>query len=482
MHVMKTIIVISTLIFFLCPAHASVNGNKDSLLLLRKQRAFKVTDRAFTVFDVKTPAKDVEKLLFPIHNHPIYDSVWTPDIQAQLLKDIKTRVQSLGKDSLLTADLFYVLRPYFSWLQQIDPHCRIEEIVPLDHSQFKNIQQAERQLFVPGFMMLNINDTLVISQSIDSTFMIGDRVCKINNVEASDYLKYVYNDRYVSPMNLLKNFFFNHITSNFNIQLERNKKVITVQTNGIPYTKATLQLSQQHQFKIEVFDRYKVGYIIIDKFFPNNSLLVNKISKAIQAFKSQGITDVVLDLRANPGGSGHYFDKLLSIFINKSYIPYIKEQKLKVSNHTISDYDFLTDDMIGKVIDIPDQYLVKNIHLDAKMYIPDMHYYILMSKDTGSIAASFCNILQYNNAAQLVGEALLKNALCFGEVIPGEEILPTLLKIESISTTEIDEYTKAVDGILMPDIAIPYVAHDYLTGRDAMLDKLLEVIKSNRDN
>ena len=39
------------------------------------------------------------------------------------------------------------------------------------------------------------------------------------------------------------------------------------------------------------------------------------------------------------------------------------------------------------------------------------------------------------------------------------------------------EHTKAVDGYLMPDIPIPYVAEEYMTGRDAMLDRLLEIIK-----
>jgi hypothetical protein len=34
----------------------------------------------------------------------------------------------------------------------------------------------------------------------------------------------------------------------------------------------------------------------------------------------------------------------------------------------------------------------------------------------------------------------------------------------------------------MPDIVIPYVARDYLSGRDAMLDKLLEIIESNPIN
>lgn len=50
----------------------------------------------------------------------------------------------------------------------------------------------------------------------------------------------------------------------------------------------------------------------------------------------------------------------------------------------------------------------------------------------------------------------------------------------STSTVNLDEYTHAVDSILQPDIVIPYVAADYLTGRDAMLDLLIEIIIRSR--
>ena len=50
----------------------------------------------------------------------------------------------------------------------------------------------------------------------------------------------------------------------------------------------------------------------------------------------------------------------------------------------------------------------------------------------------------------------------------------------STSTVNLDEYTRATDGILQPDIVIPYVAADYLTGRDAMLDRLMEIITRSR--
>ena len=136
--------------------------------------------------------------------------------------------------------------------------------------------------------------------------------------------------------------------------------------------------------------------------------------------------------------------------------------------------------MLGSVVEVPSQHMNKTIYLDQQLYIPGMQYYVLMDKDTSSIAASFCNILQYNGAALLAGEPLRRNALKYGETVGARFGISGLYLC--VSTVEYDEYTRAVDGVLMPDIAIPYVARDYLSGRDAMLDKLLEIIESNPIN
>lgn len=139
----------------------------------------------------------------------------------------------------------------------------------------------------------------------------------------------------------------------------------------------------------------------------------------------------------------------------------------------------------GVVSEMSKEEYCSNIVLDKSKYMSGMKYYVLMDISTGSIAASFCNILQYNNAAVIVGEPLLHNALKYGETVrsarkfPNNE-MPALFRESGISIVEYDEYTKAVDGVLVPDIHIPYVAKNYMTGKDAMLDKLLEIIRSNK--
>ncbi|MDE5708341.1 MAG: hypothetical protein K2I32_02640, partial [Alistipes sp.] len=164
-------------------------------------------------------------------------------------------------------------------------------------------------------------------------------------------------------------------------------------------------------------------------------------------------------------------------FIDKPVVDYCTGQRVKVSKESMRYYDFLTEEQLGQVVELPETEYVRSFETNPKMYVGGMHYYVLVSHDTGSIAASFVNMLQYHGAAQLVGEPLRHNALKYGEVLDGGWFVPVQLAESSVSMVEIDECTRRDDGYVVPDIAIPYVAAEYLTGCDAVLEKLLETIK-----
>lgn len=449
-------------------------NRSDSLRQVRKSREVRI-DGKISILDVKTPAGEVEKCLYIPTWHPAAGD----SIPAALYDEIAERNRLLGKDSLTSAELFQVLRPGLMWLLHLDPHLRAEPQPDFPVRSRKTRRQAS-DLPTPGFLLLNVNDTLVVSRSVDPLFERGDRILAVNDVPASEYLRYCYDDRYLYPFTWLVNYHYALVTAaDYKVRLERDGQVQEVTTPGMPWAEVYFRLNRQQEFRTQIFPDAKTGYFSISEFYPKNSLLISRLRKAILQAKKQGCDSFILDLRGNPGGNGSAFDELLSIFIDKPAIPYLKGQKLKVSQRTLGDYDFLTDSLLGRLIDVPDEYVNKEVKLHRRMYVPGMRYYVLMDKDTGSVAASFCNIMQYNGAAELAGEPLRHNAVKYGEVTEGNLYL-TYLWFASLSTTEFDEYTEAVDGVLMPDIAIPYVAADYLTGRDAMLDKLLATIKSGR--
>lgn len=443
-------------------------ARRDSLWRIIESREVVIGDKT-GLLDVRVPAGEVPDLCFLPREHPAQDTV-----PAAIREAVAERTRLTGRDSLSSADLMWALRPYLRWLQRIDPHLRVQ---PQARLALKSRQayRTAKNAPLPGFLLLNIRDTLLVERSVDPLFRPGDRLLAINGCPVGDYLVRCYDDRSIYSFTLMANHDFEMVRAQgYTVLFERSGERRTVHTAGRPWQEVYLGLLRQREFLTRIFPEAKAGYFAITEFYPNNGLLIKKLRRAILAAKEQGCTSFILDLRGNPGGNGSAFDDLLSIFINKPSIHYLKGQRVRVGPETLRDYDFLTDSMRWQLVDVPPEGRVAEVRLDRKKYIPGMKYYVLMNKDTGSVAASFCNILQFNDAAELVGEPLLENALRYGEVTQRWHGLTRLML--TVSTVEFDECTRAEDGVLRPDIPIPYVAADYLAGRDAMLVRLLDRI------
>lgn len=187
--------------------------------------------------------------------------------------------------------------------------------------------------------------------------------------------------------------------------------------------------------------------------------------------KEEGYSDLIIDLRENPGGSGEALNLIFSVFSNKDSLAYLKDAKARVSKIT-KDYGF-EESQYGQLLSLPSENIFLSFALDSSLYVPGLEVYVLISSNTVSITASFANICQYNEIATLVGEPLAYNALKYGEVELGEFLDNPF----AFSTIQYDEHTKAKDGIVRPDIPIPYIASEYMKEGDPVLEKLLEYLK-----
>lgn len=475
--------------FFPAMLHAGPDSlsrqQTDSIIRVGKTFEVRVPDRCYAILDINMPRALVgsDRRLFNVPGHPGLDSLLTDAELTQIRAEIDARCDALGKDSLLTSELFWVMRPYLDRLYHEDPHFRIAMPpygAPTVYPKKRDRRRIERELPMPAFSLLQINDTLLVDRSLDPAFRRGDLVAAINGVPAAEYLEYGYRDRYMLPVSLMGRYFYSQVVSRFRIDLVRGGERLTVETAGAPGMKTSfrLDLAESMDNNIRTYPAAACGYIAIPQFFPVNSRLIRIVRKTILDFKKQGLTNVILDLRRNPGGNGEAFDELLSIFIDKPVVEYCTGQWVKASKQAMKYYDFLTEEMLGQVVPLPESEYVRQFATKQKMYVGGMRYYVLVSRDTGSIAASFVNMLQYHGAAELAGEPLLHNALKYGETLDGTWLIPTNLYQSAVSMVRIDECTRAADGVVRPDIPIPYVAADYLSGRDGQLDKLLEVIRS----
>ena len=423
-----------------------------------KGRSVPIAGRCFAMLDYKLPRTRVglERNLHRVPRHPGLDSLLSPAEKAEVLAEINARCDALGKDSLLTADLFWVMRPYFDRLHHEDPHYRIVPVGMLDSTVYPtpgDRKRAYRRIRMPAFNILQINDTLLVDRSLDPAFRRGDRIAAIDGIPAAEYLRYVYDDRHMEPSTLLFGHHFELFRQRFRIDLERGGEPLTVETEGLPYRDALFRLckAEETDANIRTYADAGAGYIAIPAFFPNNSRLIRIVRKAIVDFKKQGLRNVILDLRRNPGGNGHAFDELLSIFIDKPVVDYCTGQRVKASKEAMLYYDFLTEEQSGQVVELPETEYVRSFETNPEMHVGGMRCYVLVSRDTGSIAASFVNMLQYHGAAQLVGERLRHNALKYGEVLEGRMLHPSQLAESCVSMVEIDECTRRDPQIVIID-------------------------------
>lgn len=450
-------------LLFLCCVVMQTMGQKNKTN--RQQRLKDYSDYIYepNVFvDKKTTTLvDVDSL----HPH-LYESIST-DERDSLRILIHKKKQLIVGDSVLQSDYYYLYKPYLDRLTYEDPHFRIGLLA----QRVKNGMKDKKFHAIP-LNLLIIGDTVIVENSLDALFRKGDRIISIGDVSIMEYLDYSYRDRYTAA-SLLQQYYHTSFFPEYRIEIERKGMRMYIDTEGIPLK--SVYRVEGSDWQQQVFADYNAGYININDFYPNNSLLIKTLASFIKKVQKAGCKNVIIDVRKNMGGYGHNFDELISLFTDRDSIPYLAGQKIRVSSVTLKDYDFLKEDMKGQLVDMPDENVNKVIPLIPKKYLGKMNYYVLISRNTGSIAASFANILQYNGLAKLVGEPLMHNALKYGEVTV---VQPTRNVLKAYSTVMMDEYTKSPDRQVYPDIPIPFIASEYMRGGDPVLEKLLEYIKN----
>ncbi|WP_291860454.1 S41 family peptidase [Marinilabilia sp.] len=377
---------------------------------------------------------------------------------------IETIGESIPSHKLNDAEIVFQARKLMDFINNEDPHFRI---IPV-FRKFPELKYKTASIMVPPFRGLCINDSLLVNSFYDEGLKRGDLIKSINDIPVKEYLRYYYRDRYVDVGNLV--WYMNYqIYPEYKIDFIRNNEEKSVTINGMRYPNYLVKEGRFCEGKI--MPDYSLGYFKIREF-ENNGYILKKFRKLTEEMSQSGYSDLIIDLRENPGGSGNDLNLFFSFFSDKDSLHYLEDAKARVSKIT-KDYGF-DESQYGQVLSLPSENVFHSFALDSSLFVPNLKVYVLISRSTGSIAASFANICQYNEIATLVGEPLAFNALKYGEVASGEFLDNPF----AFSTIQYDEYTKAKDGIVRPDIPIPYIAREYMKGGDPVLEKLLEYLKN----
>jgi len=360
-----------------------------------------------------------------------------------------------------TAAIF-LQRRFFDMITREDPHFRL---VPHLYREGKRVNG--KKINVWPFSMIRFGDTLLVDASFSSILKSGDHILEINQIPASQYLHYAYSDRYLHAPLIQSQAHFN-FSENYHVLIERQgvRKYLIV--NGI--SMADYYKAVNGQDETRIFPAYLTGYFRIDEF-DDNRKIAGDLNGFLSKLKRIGYKNLILDLRRNPGGSGDYLEDILSLISGKSVLQYQKSVKVKLSSENIDRY-FFPSERIGDLVDLPERLVMHELELMPSSFSKDLNVYVLVSRNTGSMAACLANLIQYNGIGTVVGEPLAHNALKYGEVVEAHSGIAAFF----ISTVQYEDYTRAIDGVLFPDVMLPYRVNEYLQGGDPVLAKLLRYI------
>ena len=386
------------------------------------------------------------------------------DVDTLVVDSIANKIVSDNKGKLLShVDFTLEMRRLTDLFHYVDPHLIYYPSLQVA----KGFKGKFKQLKVLPFEIYNINDTLLIKKSYVEGLKKGDHLLSINGYEIGEFEKYIYPtwrsmEGYIMQLQSQLTY-----SEKYKIVIIRSGKVEELTVEGVSSNYAT----NERYCTGHLIDEFKTGYCNISSF-TGNKFIYKELKKQIEKTKAKGYTNFIIDLRGNTGGSGYKLDAIFSLMSDKDSLPYMKSQFIKVSSKTKGDYKFLKEYKNGDLVEFPNNLMVRNVPLNKDFYQGKMKYYLMIDKSTASIAASFANIFQYNNLGTLVGESLDHNSLNFGDII-STRVYQNLV----VSTVQYNEKTRNSDGILVPDIEIPYIAKEYMAQEDPILNKLLNILE-----
>jgi len=219
-------------------------------------------------------------------------------------------------------------------LNELDPYTKF--LNEQDVEEFK-INNAGQYSGI-GALVRSYDDKLVIVEPYKeypadkAGLKAGDEIIKIGDIEISDF------DDNASE--LLKGANNSSVVVSFKRQGETKTATITresVEVDAVPY--------------YQMIDE-KTGYIVLSKF---NRKASKQTKEALQDLKGQGATQLVLDLRGNPGGLLSEAINVTNLFVKKGTLIVTTKSKVKKFNQTYKTKNKAEDLEIPLVVLVNDR-------------------------------------------------------------------------------------------------------------------------------
>jgi len=200
-----------------------------------------------------------------------------------------------------------------SMLDDLDPYTQFYNEQDVEASRINNAGDYTGI----GARVLTLKDKLVIVEPYKNYaadkagLKAGDEIIKVDNVTVADFKD--------DAANLLQG----AAGTEVNITYKRQGR-----TNNAKIIRESLEIKAVPHYSM-IDD--KTGYIVLRKF---NDKASAETLGALRALKNQGATQLILDLRGNPGGLLHEAVNVTNIFVPKNQLVVTTKSKVKKYNKT----------------------------------------------------------------------------------------------------------------------------------------------------
>ncbi|MDR7211382.1 S41 family peptidase [Flavobacterium piscis] len=324
----------------------------------------------------------------------------------------------------------------FSWI--VDDYTVLEQELQgtskSDGVDFRLSRVSEKSNDLVGFVRYILPNSDASSKSIKR----GDLFTGINGTKLtiSNYQSLLGADSYTLNM------------------ADLNGAVITPNGKSVSLTKTVLDENPVYINKVITSGSHKIGYLMYNGFYANYDLQLNT---AFAQLKSEGITDLVLDLRYNGGGSVQTATYLASMITGQFKNQIFSKQKW---NDKINEY-FASEDL-----ELLNNRFTDNINGTSINSLNLTKVYILTTDGTASASELVINgLIPYMSVVQIgdktvgknVGSITLYDSETFTKknVNPAHKYAMQPLVLKIVNASDFGDYT---DGLQPAYQQLEYVS------------------------
>ncbi len=262
-----------------------------------------------------------------------------------------------------------------------------------------------------------------------------------------------------------------------------------IQTYVKPWLQPVAKAFVKRQFKKE-----KPSPLLANSYNKEHPIFRDFMWKLIDSLNNAGISNLIIDVRNNPGGNLILGKQMLFFLTDKTQIKgfteyaYISDIFKSYFTETYENIEKENNGVLenGKMVPISqDNNAFSDIldstskyHIGFNRPVFKGNVYFLSNYNTGSAAALLITLAQDNGIGTMIGTSVGNNPT--GAFSWAQFYLPET-KTKAIMATSYNERPDISKGIeQIPDYWIEYSIQDYLTGKDPYFEKAIELIIKNK--